>query len=154
MSISSLTQSWKDFVYQENDTYFRELLVHFIIYSTNIYREISVAVVILVVGWKIMKKCLIIGGITDHEITWFHRFISKYGKTLEFFQMKTGGELFSYNRIRFILTTNPDVSSNWNNGIQWFSSNTIGQQFSVFLEFTCKFQQTVFDSELIHITDQ
>lgn len=71
--------------------------------------------------------------------------------------MKTGGELFSYNRIRFILTTNPDVSSNWNNGIQWFSSNFIGQQyyqFFVFLEFTCEFQQTVVDSELIHITDQ
>lgn len=97
-----------------------ELLVHFTIHPTKIHWEIWIAGFF----FRVLKSCLIGGNhwtLERSEILkdgldifahWLNRSVSKYSKTLGLFQMKAGGKLFSYNRIRFILTTNPDISSN------------------------------------------
>lgn len=53
------------------------------------------------IGKKIILHCLHIGytDLSSNVVT-------------KFFQMKTGRDLFSYNRIRFTLTANPDISNN------------------------------------------
>lgn len=94
--------------------------------------------------FRVLKSCLIIGGnrwtLGRSEILkddldvfarWLYRSVSKYSKALGLFHIKAGGELLSYNRIRFILTTNPDISSNRIMGvlswIQWFPSNIMAR---------------------------
>ena len=97
------------------------LLVHFIIHPTRIHWEIWIAEFFLG-SWKAV---LLLVEISEHwkdlkfsKMTWIYLHIGcsdlspNIVKLWGSFRWKLVVKLFSYNRISFILTTNPDISSN------------------------------------------